>query len=117
MPHLNDWSEFIEARILQEKSVMGSEKADEQALAILDKLCAAYPKQSAFLKARAWSLSVLNREDDAASSLIEATYADLSKRLSGKGDVAKEWVVELEKLKNVIETVRQTKICTSAVAW
>lgn len=117
MPNLNDWTEFIEARLFQERSVMGAEKADAQALAILDRLCAAYPQQSAFLKARAWSLSILNREEDAASSLIESIYAELSQRLSGKQDIAKEWVAELEKLKTTIAAVRETKICTSAVAW
>jgi hypothetical protein len=117
MPSLNDWTEFIEARLLQEKSVIGAEKADAQALASLDRLCAAFPHQSAFLKARAWSLSILNREEDAASSLIESIYADLSQRLSGKSDIAKDWVAELEKLKTEIATVRETKICTSTVAW
>lgn len=117
MPHLNDWSEFIDARIYQEKSAMGAEKADAQALKILDRLCAAYPQHSAFLKARAWSLSILSREEDAASSLVEAMYAELSQRLSGKNDIAKDWVTELEKLKAVIATVRETKICTSTMAW
>jgi len=83
----------------------------------LDRLCAAYPQQSAFLKARAWSLSILNREEDAASSLIESTYAQLSQRLSGKADIAKDWVAELEELKSLIDTVSETKICTSTMAW
>ncbi len=117
MPNLNDWSEFIDARILQEKSTISDQKDDDKALKILDKLCEAHPKQSTFLKARAWSLSVLDREEDAASSLIEGKYIELTKHLSGKNDIAKDWIDELEKLKTAIANTHETKICTSTMAW
>jgi hypothetical protein len=118
MPSVKDWSEFIDARISQEKGVLGTEKSgDENALTSLDRLCAAYPNNSAFLKAKAWSLSVLNREEDAVSSLIESSYAELAHRLSGKNDVAENWISELQKLKTTIAAIDKTRVCTSFMAW
>ncbi|MBI2938365.1 MAG: hypothetical protein HYY22_09170 [Thaumarchaeota archaeon] len=117
MPNLNEWSEFIEARILQEKAVQSTEKAsktDEQkALAILDKLCTTNPSNPHFLKARAWSLSTLDREEDAVSSIIEAQYSEMASRLSGKNDVAKNWITELETLKSKITAVGESKVSAS----
>jgi len=117
VPNLKDWSEFIDARILQERSVSSNQKADDRALTILNKLCDAYPAQTEFLKSRAWSLSVLGKEEDAASSLIEAMYTDLTKRLSGENDKAENWINELEKLKKTIDSTSAGKICTSTMAW
>lgn len=118
MPKLNDWSEFINARILQEKGVLaGGKEANKQALSTLERLCAAYPQNSSFLRARAWSLSVLEQEEDAASSVIEAAYARLAHRLSGENDIAQDWIKELEKLKTTIGNLEHTKIVTSAMAW
>lgn len=125
MPNLDEWSEFIEARILQEKAVQDAEKTDQKAsqganqraLEILDKLSAKYPDNQHILKAKAWSLSVLDREEDAASSLIESLYVNMRHRLSGDNDVAKNWINELEALKTTIDDVKATKICTSYVAW
>ena len=117
MSVLNAWSEFLDARILQEKSVLGEEKADDQALAILETLCATYPQNPSFLMAKAWSLSVLNREPEAASSVVEAAYLALTHRLSGENDIAQDWIRELENLKVMVSAAERTKICTSAMAW
>lgn len=121
MANLKEWSEFIEARILQEKAVESTEKAtkidDQKALAILDKLCAANPDDPHFLKSRAWSLSTLDREEEAVSSIIEASYAEMANRLSGENDVARNWITELETMKSNIAGVTERKITTSTVAW
>jgi hypothetical protein len=110
MSELKAWNEFLEARILQEK------RKDAEALPILDRLCSSYPNNPSFLKARAWSLSVLNREEDAVSSVVNAAYSELAVKLRGDGDVADQWISELEKLKKAIQ-VGDKKIATSAVAW
>lgn len=121
MPNLNEWSEFIEARILQEKAVLSTEKAneinDQKALAILDKLCVANPDNPHFLRSRAWSLSVLNQEEEAVSSIIEASYSIMANRDSGENDVAKDWINDLEVLKSKIADVSESRIAKSIVAW
>lgn len=117
MSIINAWAEFIDARILQEKAVLGDKKADEQALTILERLCAAYPQNPSFLKAKAWSLSIQNREPEAAASVIEAAYGALAQRLSGEHDVAKDWITELDKLKTTLSSVERTKITAGFACW
>lgn len=117
MANLNEWLEFIEARVLQEKAVQSNDKAskidDRKALSILNKLCTENPNNSHFLKARAWSLSILDREEDAVSSIVEALYSEMANRLSGKNDVAKNWINELEILKSKIAAISESKVSAS----
>lgn len=111
MSDLKAWNDFLDARILQEK------RKDTDALPILDRLCSEHPNTSAFLRARAWSLSVLNREEDAVSSVVAAKYAELAGKLRGDADIAETWISELESLKDAINISSDKRIATSAVAW
>ncbi len=94
MPELSveDWKEFIKARLLQEAG------KDGEAFPVFDKLAKAYPRNPHAQTARAFALLRMDQKDDATSARLDAAYSKAAAALSGSSDRPEAWTRELNSL-------------------
>lgn len=110
MPELtvNDWKDFISARLLQE------EGKDKDALPVFEKLAKAYPTNPHVQTARAFALQRASQGDDAVAARLNAAYSKAAAALSGDADSPEAWVKELQALKDALPGGIRAE---SLVAW
>lgn len=109
---LQDWQRFLRARIEQEQG------GDEKALQVFDELHAKYPSDPHINSSRAYALSRLGRDSEAAVSQIAARYSELGRTLVGRNDRPEAWTEQLQALLGDTEAISaKNAFAASAVAW
>jgi predicted Zn-dependent protease len=110
--NLNEWGEFLQARITQEKG------NDAEALDVFEALLAKHPTNPHLQASRAHTLRRLGREQEAVAAVIAARYASLAQTLVGEADNPEAWVATMVDLANDAERAAKGEpFATAAMAW